>query len=91
MTLNKNSFGVALGAVYALCAFVMALTAAYLNWGTNMVSLMGDFYIGYEASFFGGIIGAIWAFVDGYIFGFLVAWVYNKISQKSAKIQGQVI
>lgn len=85
MTLNRNALGVSIGAVFAVCMFLTALTAAYLNWGVNIVNLMGDIYIGYEASFLGGIIGAIWAFVDGFIFGFLIAWVYNLVCKKCSK------
>ncbi len=81
MVLNRNSLGVAIGSVSAFCVFLTALTAAYLGWGVGVVSLIGDIYIGYGASFLGGIIGAVWAFIDGYIFGFLIAWIYNRVSK----------
>jgi hypothetical protein len=31
----------------------------------------------------GGIIGAIWGFVDGAIAGAIIAWVYNAVASKS--------
>ncbi len=85
MCLNRNALGISIGVVSALCVFLLALAAAYLNWGVNMVSLVGDIYIGYNASFIGGIIGAIWGFVDGFIFGFLTALVYNLVCKKCSK------
>ena len=33
-------------------------------------------------TFLGGIIGAIWAFIDGAIAGAIIAWVYNKVAPK---------
>ncbi len=85
MTLNRNSFGIAIGAVFALYMFLKALAAAYLGLGAEMVAVMKDFYIGYNAGLVGGVIGAAWAFIDGYIFGFLVAWVYNLVCRKCSK------
>ena len=52
------------------------------GWGSYLVDVLGSFYIGYEASFFGAIIGAIWAFVDAAIAGFLIALFYNIFASK---------
>ena len=50
------------------------------------VALMGSLYVGYDASFLGGIVGALWAFVDGAIAGALIALIYNAVArtQKAA-------
>ncbi|MFA4890114.1 MAG: bacteriophage holin [Candidatus Paceibacterota bacterium] len=87
MNLNRNALGLAIGIISALCMFLIALTAKYLNWGVGSVMIASDFYIGYGASILGGIIGAVWGFVDGYIFGFAVAWLYNLLSKKSSAPQ----
>jgi len=39
--------------------------------------MISSLYIGYAATLLGSIIGAIWAFVDGFIGGVIVAWLYN--------------
>ena len=76
---------VAFGAVWALGMLVLALAAAF-GWGTALVALMGSLYVGYDASFLGGIVGALWAFVDGANAGALIALIYNAVArtQKAA-------
>jgi hypothetical protein len=46
----------------------------------DMISKLGNFYFGYTYSWFGGIIGLIWGFVDGLICGGIFAWLYNKLA-----------
>ncbi|MDH3230496.1 MAG: bacteriophage holin [Alphaproteobacteria bacterium] len=72
---------VAFGAVWALGVLFLAFAAAF-GWGTALVELLASLYLGYEASFLGGVIGALWAFVDGAIAGALIALVYNLAAGK---------
>lgn len=76
---------VALGAVWALGILFVAWAAAF-GWGTALVELMASLYIGYGPGFLGGIVGALWAFVDGAIAGALIAVIYNAVArtQKAA-------
>jgi hypothetical protein len=48
-----------------------------LGWGTEMIKSFTNFYIGFEPTFIGGIIGAVWGFVEGAITGWLIAVIYN--------------
>ena len=72
------ALGLGIGVLAAAYAFLLGLAALLFDWGTGMVVTMSSLYIGYEATFLGSIIGAIWAFVDGFIAGVVIAWVYNK-------------
>jgi hypothetical protein len=47
-----------------------------------LVTVLSSLYIGYSPTFLGGIIGGIWAFVDGAIAGAIIAWVYNLVAKK---------
>jgi len=40
--------------------------------------MLSSVYIGYGPTFVGSISGAVWAFVDGLLFGVVVAWLYNR-------------
>lgn len=71
---------VAFGAVWALGMLFLGWAATF-GWGTALVELMASLYVGYEASFLGGIVGALWAFVDGAIAGALIAVVYNVVAR----------
>ena len=77
--LNVVGLGIAFGLVWAIGVLITGWTAMF-GWGDAFVTMVGSFYIGYKASFIGAIIGAIWAFVDLFIGGVLVAFFYNHFS-----------
>jgi hypothetical protein len=41
------------------------------------LSLLGQFFIGYDVSFVGSLIGLAYGFVSGFIIGYLLARIYN--------------
>jgi hypothetical protein len=41
------------------------------------LSLLGQFFIGYEVTFAGSLIGFAYGFVTGFVVGFCVARIYN--------------
>jgi len=72
------SFGLALGVLWGASVFGMAAMNAYgFHYGLQFVQALGTVYIGYQVSYVGAIIGAIWAFVDATIGGILLAFLYN--------------
>lgn len=77
MRLCIVSFGLALGITWALGMFALGLSAWLFGWGTNMVGVIGEMYIGFAPTFLGSLIGAVWGFVDLFITGVITAWIYN--------------
>lgn len=75
--------GVAIGVLWAFYVFTIGI-AAMFDWGTVLVNALGSLYIGYRASVIGAVIGAAWAFIDGFIAGVIIAWVYNSLAKPSA-------
>ena len=78
--LQPLALGVAIGvlwAVYVLFAGLFAMS----GWGLALVQTLASFYLGYGASAVGAIIGAIWAFTDGFVAGVVIAWIYNRIAK----------
>ena len=71
-----------LGCSMAICWGLGVLLLSYLSlWygvATPIVNLLASGYIGYKATYIGGLIGLAWALVDGFVFGALIAFVYNK-------------
>ena len=68
------SAGILWGAACLLLGW-LAMTGYAQAW----VDLLSTTYIGYSASFVGGIIGAIYGFIDAGIGGAVFAWLYNKL------------
>jgi hypothetical protein len=74
--------GMAIGVgIYWGLSMAIAGWTSMFDWGNGFVSVMSSIYIGYEASFIGGIIGGIWGFFDGFIAGALVAFFYNRFKK----------
>lgn len=81
LRLNATIHGIVFGLVAGILLFVAT------NWlvikgggviGPNL-ALLNQFFIGYQVTFLGSIIGFFYAFVSGFLVGFFVARVYNWI------------
>ena len=77
------ALGVAVGVLWAFYVGCLAITAMF-NWGSALVAPLASLYIGYGASIVGAIIGAVWAFVDGFVAGIVIAWIYNIVAKQPA-------
>lgn len=78
--MNKCAFGLSLGVIWGLSVFFMAILAKCCGYGDGFVEGLGELYLGYDASILGALVGALWGFVDAFVFGFLAAWLYNFFS-----------
>ena len=81
-TLGVISFGLALGVTAALLAFILGVVSTAFGWGILVAQALSSLFIGYGPTFVGSITGAVWAFVDGFIAGLLLAWFYNKLATR---------
>jgi hypothetical protein len=81
--LHPCAFALAMGIIWGLGTFIMAVVAMHTGYGSSFVSGLGSLYIGYEASYLGSVIGLAWGFFDAAVFGFLLAWLYNVINRKA--------
>ena len=73
---NLKALALSLGITWSVGLLLMGWVSA-LGWGEEAVEVLSSFYIGYESSFLGGIIGAAWGFVDGAIGGVIIGFLYN--------------
>ena len=74
------ALGVAIGILWAIYVFFIGIVAMF-GWGNALVDVLASLYIGYGASVVGTIIGAIWAFIDGFIAGVVIGWIYNRVAK----------
>ena len=77
-TLGVISFGLALGLTCALLVFLLGIMAGLFGWGAFLAQVLQNLFIGFAPTFVGSIAGAVWAFVDGFIAGALIAFFYNR-------------
>lgn len=81
LKMNGHILGFVLGFISALLLFV-ATNWLIFKGGENVgehLGLLNQFFIGYEVTFLGSIIGAVYSFIVGYLSGLLIGWVYNGI------------
>ena len=79
--LSVFAFALSLGIVWSACTLLAGWFAS-LGWGAAYVHILSSIYIGYGPSFFGSVIGAIWAFFDALVGGLVFAYLYNIISPR---------
>lgn len=81
MRLNILAFSLAAAILYTfgvIWAFIMALTGV----STAPYELVNGFYLGWLSPTVGGLVlGAVFAFIDGFIAAIIFAWLYNKIAK----------
>jgi len=76
------SLGLGLGVSWAVGVFILGLLAwKFHPYGGAFVHALSSVYVGYAPTFKGALIGALWALVDGFIGGVILAWIYNKCSK----------
>jgi hypothetical protein len=79
MRLNALFSGVAAGLLLGTGLFV-ATNWLVLRGGPVVgphLRLLGEFFIGYDVTFLGSIIGFAYAFAVGMVAGAVIAWLYN--------------
>ena len=79
--INPMAFALALGILWALGMFLLTLLAFYTNYASPIVELMGSAYLGVNVSLKGAFLALPWAFVDAFIGGWLLAWLYNRFAK----------
>lgn len=78
--MDPLAFGLACGILWAIGAFAIMLLATYLNYGNAFAELLGTIYLGTSQTLGGSFLTLPWGFVDGFIGGFFLAWLYNRFA-----------
>jgi hypothetical protein len=75
--LSPVALGLAVGILWGVVVLALGLIAHFVDYGTPFVNSMGVLYIGYGPTVLGAIAGGIIGFIDAFISGVIVAWLYN--------------
>lgn len=81
MELRKRALGIAVGLVWGLSVMLGTWWLLIMGSAGETISKLGKVYYGYTYSWGGAVIGFGWGFVDGFIGGFLIAWIYNLVNK----------
>lgn len=79
--LDATRFGLAGGILWGLFLLVFTFIAFFTGYWMTLMKAITYLYPGYKVTVFGAFIGLLWGFVDGFICGYLFAWIYNKLAR----------
>ncbi len=83
--LKEMAFAKAFAILGGLYMLVLGLLATYVNiggqrLGEGLVNAIGSAYIGFVPSVEGAVIGMLWGAIDGFLMGYISAWLYNRFT-----------
>ena len=76
-TIHGIVFGLAGGSIIFIATLWLVIQGGPVV-GPNL-SLLGEFFIGYQVTYFGSVVGFFYGFVTGFLIGYFIARVYNRI------------
>lgn len=80
MKLNTKAFALAAGIVWGINWFILTWWMILFEGITQEVTLLGRWYRGFTVSPVGSLVALGYGFIDGFMIGLLVAWLYNKFA-----------
>ena len=79
MKLDVKAFALTCGSIWGFALFSLTWWIIGFDGSTGEITLIGRLYRGYSISPAGSLIGLVWAFWDGLLFGAIFAWLYNLV------------
>lgn len=76
--LNPWKLGLAAGILWGVIIFIITWIAMYTGWAMFWLSQWMDLYPGFDISKKGTFIGLGYGFANGFIFFFILSWLYNR-------------
>lgn len=77
MKLNKTGFAVAAGILWGATIFLATWWIIVRGGTGENIAKLGRFYLGYEPTPVGSIIGLIYGFINAFVGGYIFAAIYN--------------
>jgi uncharacterized membrane protein YccC len=85
MRLSVRALALAFGIFWGVSVFICTWWIILLYGASGARTFLGLFYLGYNISPVGSIIGLIWGFFDGLVCGAIFGWLYNLLVGKAAE------
>lgn len=80
MKLSVRAAGLAGGFLWGVSLFLVTLGATYFDFYREPIDfLLVGVYPYYTISLQGAFLGLLWGFVDGFLGGAALAWLYNRM------------
>ena len=80
MKLDAKSLGLSAAILWSVILFLMTILSIYTGYAAGFLEMIAGIYPGYRISWPGAFAGIILGFIDGFIGGYLLAWLYNRLT-----------
>lgn len=81
MRLNPVALGIGLGAVWGVMLCITTWLSYYTGYARLFLEVLGEsIYPFYAITPAGGFLGLLYGFIDGFVSGALIGWVYNRVA-----------
>ena len=81
--------GVALGLTGAIFTFILGICGWLFGFGVEAIQASASMHPGFAPTFLGSIIGAVWAFVEIFVFVIVAGFIYCKLVKMCNKSDGE--
>ena len=82
MKLKPIALGVSFGVVWGGALFIVTLLSHFTGYGKAFLDVTAvSLYPGYSISVLGSFVGLVYGFIDFFIGGVVISWLYNKIAK----------
>lgn len=79
MKLETKRVALTGGIVWAAALLLTTLVSIWTGLFTNFLNVIASLYPGFNISYVGSVIGAVYGFFDVFIGVYIFAWAYKKI------------
>jgi len=83
--LSVCGLGIALGLTWGLAVLILGVLALYWKIGIAWVNVLSSIYVGFDVTLKGIIAGTLWATIDAFILGVVIALIYNLCVKRCGK------
>lgn len=74
--------GLALGVFWGGTLFLWTLISVMTGYSREFLMLLSSVYPGYEITLTGSVIGLVYGSLDGFVTGYVFAWIYVILAQR---------
>lgn len=81
--LDQTALGISIGILFGAVIF-LATNILVIKGGEQIgpnLFLLSQYFIGYEVTFYGSLIGAVYGFMSGFVLGWLIAFLRNAVTR----------
>ncbi len=85
MKLNARALGFTIGLIWGISILLVTIASLWTarTYGKYFLYTIAAIYPGYDISTGGALLGLCYGFVDGFVFGWLVAKIYNFFAKEN--------